>query len=147
MENTGNSSAKYQDPHVLLVCEQHWIAGMTRAVALDLHADGQRQKNRTSRFGNSFYYAREVPELNKPTIGQRIMSRQASIKIIKRKEREQSDVVAEKSEAPASTPHATGREMVETVTNWVAEFKQRRRSETAQALKNLFPDPPRPREA
>jgi hypothetical protein len=37
--------------------------------------------------------------------------------------------------------------MVGTVTNWVNEFQQKRRTETTRAIHTLFPDPPQPNEA
>jgi hypothetical protein len=37
--------------------------------------------------------------------------------------------------------------MVQNVTNWVSELQQRKRTETARAIKNLFPEPPQPKEA
>jgi hypothetical protein len=37
--------------------------------------------------------------------------------------------------------------MVSTVTNWVTEFQQKRRTETSRALKTLFPEPAQPHEA
>ncbi len=39
------------------------------------------------------------------------------------------------------TTHEAAREVVATVTEWVNEFQQKRRSETAQAIKTLFADP------
>jgi hypothetical protein len=66
------------------------------------------------------------------------MTTKPSIKIIKRKERvapaTQEDVVEKKSTQEAA------RDMVATVSEWVNELQQRRRSETAQALKTLFSD-------
>ena len=41
----------------------------------------------------------------------------------------------------------TARDMVKTVTNWVNELQQKRRDETAKAIKTLLPDNPRPSEA
>jgi hypothetical protein len=37
--------------------------------------------------------------------------------------------------------------MVQTVTNWVTELQQKRRVETAKALKSMLPENPRPHEA
>jgi hypothetical protein len=48
---------------------------------------------------------------------------------------------------PAKTTQQTAREMVQNVTNWVSELQQRKRTETARAIKNLFPEPPQPKEA
>jgi hypothetical protein len=75
------------------------------------------------------------------------MTKKTPIKIIKREERNRQ----EKSEAPSKTTREsaqeTARDMVATVSNWVNEFQQKRRAETSQALKTLFPEPPRASEA
>jgi hypothetical protein len=76
------------------------------------------------------------------------MKKKAPIKIIKRGERnrsEQSDKKANKSTRESA--QETARDMVATVSNWVNEFQQKRRTETTQALKTLFPEPPQPNEA
>ena len=39
--------------------------------------------------------------------------------------------------------HEAAREMVSTVSNWVSDFKQRRRLETKQAFENLFSQSPK----
>ena len=68
------------------------------------------------------------------------MTKKTPIKIIKRNER------AAQTSAPAAEPteqkttKEAARDMVATVSEWVSEFQQRRRSETAQALKTLFTD-------
>jgi hypothetical protein len=41
-----------------------------------------------------------------------------------------------------NSPRHTARDMVQTVTNWVTEFQQKRRSETSAALKLLSETPP-----
>lgn len=71
--------------------------------------------------------------------GDKDMTTKTPIKIIKRKER------AEQTAAPAETVEQkttkeSARDMVATVSEWVSEFQQRRRNETAQALKTLFSD-------
>ena len=48
---------------------------------------------------------------------------------------------------PVKTTQQTAREMVQNVTNWVGDLQQRKRLETAQAIKNLFPDIPQPKGA
>lgn len=63
-----------------------------------------------------------------------------SIKIIKRGQR-----AAQQAAAPAEVPEKkstqeAARDMVATVSDWVSEFQQKRRNETAQALKTLFSD-------
>ncbi len=71
------------------------------------------------------------------------MSEKKTIRVIKKAERKGS----EKSKPQASAARETAREMVQTVTNWVDEFKQRRREETAAAIKSLVSDTPSPNEA
>jgi hypothetical protein len=41
-----------------------------------------------------------------------------------------------------SSARDTARDMVQTVTNWVTEFQQKRRTETAAAIKLLSETPP-----
>ena len=72
------------------------------------------------------------------------MTTNKSIKIIKRGERAAQEAAANSadaanSEQKKSAPQAA-RDMVATVTEWVSEFQQKRRSETTNALKTLFPD-------
>ena len=75
------------------------------------------------------------------------MTKKTPIKIIKRNERNKQV----KAEAPVKTAREsaqeTARDMVATVSNWVNEFQQKRRAETSQALKTLFPETPRASEA
>ena len=71
------------------------------------------------------------------------MTKKTPIKIIKREERNRQ----EKSDANQKSTRETAREMVSTVSTWVNEFQQKRRTETAKAIKNLFPEPPQPTEA
>ena len=69
------------------------------------------------------------------------MQKKTPIKVIKRDERNRqqqqpaSEVVTERK-----SPQETAREMVATVSQWVNEFQQKRRTETAQAIKTLFSD-------
>ena len=72
-----------------------------------------------------------------------IMTKKTPIKVIKRDERNRLETSAESAEIK-KTPQETAREMVSTVSNWVNEFQQKRRTETKQALKSLFPEPPQP---
>jgi hypothetical protein len=69
------------------------------------------------------------------------MQKKTPIKVIKRDEkiRQQQSAAAE---VAAERPSAkeTARDMVATVSQWVNEFQQKRRSETAQAIKTLFAD-------
>jgi hypothetical protein len=71
------------------------------------------------------------------------MSEKKPIRIIKKHERTRK----EKPVAKGNTAAQTAREMVQTVTNWVTELQQKRRVETAKAIKSLLPENPRPREA
>ena len=70
------------------------------------------------------------------------MQKKTPIKVIKRDERNRQQQPAA-AEAVAERPSAkeSAREMVATVSQWVNEFQQKRRSETAQAIKTLFADP------
>ncbi len=77
------------------------------------------------------------------------MTKKQPIKIIKRAERAATEAapVPEES-AETKTAQESARDMVATVTSWVNEFQQKRRNETAQALKTLIGDAaPRPSEA
>ncbi len=70
------------------------------------------------------------------------MQKKTPIKVIKRDERnrQQKSTPAEQvAERPSAKEAA--RDMVANVSQWVNEFQQKRRSETAQALKTLFSDP------
>ena len=70
-----------------------------------------------------------------------IMQKKIPIKVIKRDERNrQQQPVAEVTPERTSAKEAA-RDMVATVTQWVNEFQQKRRSETAQAIKTIFADP------
>jgi hypothetical protein len=70
------------------------------------------------------------------------MQKKTPIKIIKRDERnrQQQPATAE-AVAERKTPQEAARDMVANVSQWVNEFQQKRRSETAQAIKTLFTDP------
>jgi hypothetical protein len=71
------------------------------------------------------------------------MSGKKAIKIIKKSERNRKETSVPK---PVGA-RETAREMVQTVTNWVNELQQTKRQETAEALKMLLPETPRPSEA
>ena len=71
------------------------------------------------------------------------MSEKKAIKIIKKHERTRK----QKPEPKGTTAAQTAREMVKTVTNWVNEVQQKRRMETANALKLMLPEDPRASEA
>ena len=65
------------------------------------------------------------------------MSGKKTIRVVKKNEQNR-----EKKENKKNSARETAREMVETVTNWVTEFQQKRRTETAAALKLLSETPP-----
>ncbi|HEX8143208.1 MAG TPA: hypothetical protein VF553_11475 [Pyrinomonadaceae bacterium] len=75
------------------------------------------------------------------------MTKKTPIKIIKRNERNKQEKPAEQLKSTRESAQETARDMVTTVTNWVNEFQQKRRAETSQALKTLFPETPRASEA
>ena len=71
------------------------------------------------------------------------MSEKKTIKVIKKDERARKTTPV----AKGNTKAQAAREMVQTVTNWVNELQQKRRVETAQAIKLMLPKSPRPSEA
>jgi hypothetical protein len=71
------------------------------------------------------------------------MSEKKAIKIIKKDERTRK----QKPVPKGTTTAQTAREMVKTVTNWVNELQQKRRTETVNAIKLLTPNDPRASEA
>ncbi len=73
------------------------------------------------------------------------MAQKTPIKVIKRDERNRKESAAEQPQR--KTAQETARDMVSTVSNWVQEFQQKRRTETTRAIQSLFPDPARPNEA
>ena len=77
------------------------------------------------------------------------MATKPNVKVIKRSERpapEAQETAA--AESAKKSAQETARDVVATVTGWVAEFQQQRRAETRQALKTLFRDAaPQPGEA
>lgn len=66
------------------------------------------------------------------------MKTKTPIKIIKRDERTRQE--QEQETAAKKSTQETARDMVATVSGWVNEFQQKRRTETAQAIKSLFAD-------
>ena len=64
------------------------------------------------------------------------MSEKKTIRIIKKGEKSRPIV-----KAKANSARETARDMVETVTNWVTEFQQKRRTETTNALRMLSKTP------
>ena len=73
------------------------------------------------------------------------MAQKTPIRVIKRDERNRKESVA--AEPQRKSAQETARDMVSTVTNWVQEFQQKRRTETTRAIQSLFPDPAQPNEA
>ncbi len=69
------------------------------------------------------------------------MSAKKTIRVIKKGHQKTESKVQPKP----NSARDTAREMVQTVTNWVNEIQQKRRAETANALKFLS-DTPRPSE-
>jgi hypothetical protein len=70
------------------------------------------------------------------------MQKKIPIKVIKRDERNRQPQPATPEVAPErKSAQEAARDMVATVSQWVNEFQQKRRSETAQAIKTLFTDP------
>ena len=71
------------------------------------------------------------------------MSEKKTIKIIKK------DDLARKQKpaAKAHKPGQTARDLVQTVTNWVNELQQKRRTEAANAIKMMLPKNPNANEA
>lgn len=66
------------------------------------------------------------------------MSEKKTIRIVKKGEKQVRQPAAK---AKTNTARETARDMVETVTNWVNEFQQRRRAETTNALRILAKTP------
>lgn len=64
------------------------------------------------------------------------MSEKKTIRIVKKGEKNRPVVKVQRN-----TARETARDMVETVTNWVNEFQQRRRNETTTALRILSKTP------
>ncbi len=70
------------------------------------------------------------------------MSDKKQVRIVKKGEKKSPAV-----KVKANVARETAREMVDTVTNWVNEFQQRRRNETTAALRILSTKTPRGSEA
>ena len=64
------------------------------------------------------------------------MAEKKTIRIVKKGEKSRPIV-----KAKAASARETARDMVETVSNWVNEFQQKRRNETASALRILSETP------
>jgi hypothetical protein len=70
------------------------------------------------------------------------MKNKTPIKVIKRDERNRQKQTAEEVKPERKTAQETARDMVATVSQWVNEFQQKRRAETAQAFKTLLNNDP-----
>jgi hypothetical protein len=68
------------------------------------------------------------------------MKKKTPIKIIKRDERNRQAQPAAEEVVPKKSTQETARDIVATVSQWVNEFQQKRRIETAQAIKTLLND-------
>jgi hypothetical protein len=71
------------------------------------------------------------------------MSEKKTIRIVKKEDRTRRT----KAVPRKNVPRDTAREIVQTVTNWVNEVQQKRRLETAHAIKTLLTKDPSPSEA
>ncbi|MBA2340650.1 MAG: hypothetical protein H0V88_09655 [Pyrinomonadaceae bacterium] len=67
------------------------------------------------------------------------MKTKAPVRVIKRDQRNSTESASVETTTAKKTPQQTAREMVATVTEWVNEFQQKRRTETARAIKTLLP--------
>ena len=68
------------------------------------------------------------------------MKTKTPIKVIKRDERSRLKQATEEVKPERKTAQETARDMVATVSQWVNEFQQKRRAETAHAFKTLLND-------
>jgi hypothetical protein len=67
-----------------------------------------------------------------------VMKNKTPIKVIKREERNRPKQTTDEVKAERKSPQETARDMVATVSQWVNEFQQKRRAETAHAFKTLL---------
>ena len=68
------------------------------------------------------------------------MQKKTPIKVIKRDERNRQRQPTATEVVERKSPQEAARDMVANVSQWVSEFQQKRRTETAQAIKTLFTD-------
>ena len=68
------------------------------------------------------------------------MPAKAKVKVIKKSVLKNVEMPAQVEKKPAKV---AAREMVSTDSNWVSDFKQRRREETKQTLEKFFPTQPK----
>ena len=70
------------------------------------------------------------------------MNTKSTIKVIKREDRNRQEKGTPRVKSTGQAARETARDVVSNVSTWVSEFQKRRRTETSQALKSLFPEPP-----
>lgn len=75
------------------------------------------------------------------------MTKKTPIRVIKREERNRKEAATAQPQDARKTAQEAARDMVSTVTNWVNEFQQKRRTETTRAINTLFPERTQPNEA
>jgi hypothetical protein len=68
------------------------------------------------------------------------MKNKTPIKVIKRDERNRVKQTTEEVKVERKSAQEAARDMVATVSQWVNEFQQKRRAETAHAFKTLLGD-------
>jgi len=69
------------------------------------------------------------------------MKNKTPIKVIKRDERNRVKQSTEEVKVERKSTQEAARDMVATVSQWVNEFQQKRRAETAHAFKTLLGEP------
>jgi hypothetical protein len=69
------------------------------------------------------------------------MKNKTPIKVIKREERNRPKQTTDEVKAERKSAQEAARDMVATVSQWVNEFQQKRRAETAHAFKTLLGEP------
>jgi hypothetical protein len=68
------------------------------------------------------------------------MKTKTPIKVIKRDERNRQRQATDEVKTERKTAQEAARDMVANVSQWVSEFQQKRRAETAHAFKTLLGD-------
>jgi hypothetical protein len=75
------------------------------------------------------------------------MKNKTPIKVIKREQRNRLKQTTDEVKTERKSAQEAARDMVATVSQWVNEFQQKRRAETAQAIKTLLTNEPTPQKA
>ena len=75
------------------------------------------------------------------------MKNKTPIKVIKREQRNRLKQTTDEVKTERKSAQEAARDMVATVSQWVNEFQQKRRAETAQAIKTLLNNDPTPQKA